>query len=78
MDSLSIWHWLIVLAILFVLYVLPLLLVLISSRANGGAKFGWFIVAFFFSWLGYAVFLIVTQPKPPARSTTSTKIEPTI
>jgi uncharacterized membrane protein len=35
--------------------------VLLSSRSRGGAKFGWFMVVLFFSWLGLAVFLIVTQ-----------------
>jgi len=36
-------------------------LVLFSSRSEGGAKFGWSIIALSFSWLGFAVFLIVTQ-----------------
>ena len=37
--------------------------VLFSSRSEGGAKFGWFLITLFFSWVGFAVFLIVTQPK---------------
>jgi hypothetical protein len=39
----------------------PVIWVLSSSRSRGGAKFGWFIVVLFFSWIGLAVFLIVTQ-----------------
>jgi hypothetical protein len=40
---------------------MPIIWVLTSDRSHGGAKFGWFLVTFFFSWLGLAVFLIVTQ-----------------
>jgi hypothetical protein len=42
-------------------YLTPILWVLLSSRSHGGAKLGWFLVVLFFSWLGLAVFLIVTQ-----------------
>lgn len=41
---------------------LPPIHVLISSRSYGGAKFGWFLATIIFSWLGYIVFLILTQP----------------
>ena len=43
------------------LYLTPTIWVLFSSRSRGGAKFGWFIVALCFSWLGLAAFLIITQ-----------------
>lgn len=46
-------------AVLF--YLLPFIWVLLSRRSQGGAKFGWFLVVFFFSWLGLAAFLIFTQ-----------------
>lgn len=49
------------LAVLFVGYVLPVLWVLLSGRSHGGAKFGWFLVTVFFSWVGLAAFLIFTQ-----------------
>ena len=42
----------------------PPILVLISKRSRGGAKFFWFIVTSLFSWLGYVVFLIFTKPVP--------------
>ena len=45
------------------IYLLPVIWVLASGRSHGGAKFGWFLVAFFFSWLGLAAFLILT-PAP--------------
>ena len=64
----------IALLILFVIYLLPIIWVLVSGRSHGGAKFGWFIVAVFFSWLGLAIFLIVTQAvdrKLPGRNETS-------
>jgi Na+/melibiose symporter-like transporter len=44
-----------------VIYVVPVLWVLLSGRSHGGAKFGWILVTIFFSWLGLAVFLIITQ-----------------
>lgn len=50
-------------AIFFVVYGVPVAWVLLSSRAQGGAKFGWFIVTLAFSWIGLAVFLIATQAK---------------
>jgi hypothetical protein len=50
-----------VLIVVAFIYLTPILWVLFSSRSHGGAKLGWFLVAFFFSWLGLAVFLIVTQ-----------------
>jgi uncharacterized membrane protein len=42
-------------------YVMPSIWVLASGRSHGGAKFGWFLVTLFFTWLGLAVFLIFTQ-----------------
>ena len=65
--------WLIVL----VVYVFPSLFVLFSGRSHGGAKFGWFLVTLFFSWLGLGVFLIVTQKaKPPPHSFLNERREP--
>jgi hypothetical protein len=52
---------LLVLLIVAFVYLTPVLWVLLSSRSHGGAKLGWFLVVLFFSWLGLAVFLIVTQ-----------------
>jgi Na+/melibiose symporter-like transporter len=46
-------------------------LVLFSGRSHGGAKFGWFLVTFLFAWLGFAIFLIVTQ-KPRERDAANT------
>jgi len=67
MDSLSIWHILILLIFGFVFVIGPVLWVLISKRSSGGAKFGWFIITLFFSWLGLAAFLIFTQPPQHSR-----------
>ena len=55
-----------ILLLLVVLWILlihlaPIIWVLISGRSHGGAKFGWFLVTVFFSWLGLAAFLIFTQ-----------------
>ena len=61
MNSLSWWQEAIPFVIFFVLYLAPIIWVLSSRRSRGGAKVGWFIVALCFSWLGLAVFLIVTQ-----------------
>ena len=53
--------------LLIVFVGLPVLWVIVSGRSHGGAKFGWFIVALLFSWLGLAVFLIATQSKKDQR-----------
>ena len=45
----------------FFIFLWPLVHVLKSDRSHGGAKFGWFLATFIFSWLAYIVFLIVTQ-----------------
>jgi hypothetical protein len=55
------------LSILFI-YLMPIIWVLVSGRSHGGAKFGWFLVTVFFSWLGLAAFLIFTQTAKDRRS----------
>ena len=52
-----------ILLVILAIFLTPILWVLFSSRSSGGAKFGWFIVALCFSWLGLAAFLILTQVK---------------
>ena len=64
LGGISIWQLLIILLIL-----LPIIHVLVSSRSHGGAKFGWFLAVFLFSYLGYIVFLIVTQSTKDAQAT---------
>ena len=50
------------LKLLFILvYLWPLLHVVISPRASGNAKFGWFVLMFLFSWLAYPFYLLSTQ-----------------
>jgi hypothetical protein len=46
----------------------PIIWVLTSGRSHGGAKFGWFLIMLFFSWLGFAAFLILTQASNDSRS----------
>jgi hypothetical protein len=50
------------------IYLTPIIWVLASGRSHGGAKFGWFLVIIFFSWLGFAAFLIITQASKDRRS----------
>jgi hypothetical protein len=50
--------------------------VIFSRRSEGGAKFGWFLITFFFSWLGFAVFLIATQRPKEKTATEFNRIEP--
>lgn len=50
------------------IYLTPIVWVLASGRSHGGAKFGWFLVTLFFSWLGLAVFLIFTQASRDRRN----------
>lgn len=54
----------IILLTLIILVVIPPVLVLFSPRSQGGEKFGWFVAALLFSWLGYIGFVIASkQPK---------------
>lgn len=41
---------------------IPPILILISKRSQGFAKFAWFVLASVFSWLGYIAFLLFTKP----------------
>ena len=69
--------WLLILLIILI-YLIPIIWVLTSGRSHGGAKFGWFLVILFFSWLGFAVFLIFTQaPKVPRSQDLKRTVEPT-
>ena len=63
MGAPSVWNdpGFLALGIVAFVYLTPLLWVLLSSRSRGAAKFGWFLVVVFFSWLGLAVFLIVSR-----------------
>ncbi len=58
--------WIVLLFVL--IYLTPIIWVLASGRSHGGAKFGWFLVTIFFSWLGFAAFLIITQASKDRRS----------
>jgi hypothetical protein len=71
------WQIATALIIVAVFYLGPIIWVLFSGRSRGAAKFGWFIVVLLFSWLGLAVFLIVTQALRP-RPNTKRRIEPHI
>jgi hypothetical protein len=53
---------------LALIHLTPSIWVLASGRSHGGAKFGWFLVTIFFSWLGLAAFLIITQASKDRRS----------
>lgn len=44
----------------------PPVFVLFSKRVSGGTKVMWFILTSIFSWLAYAVFLILTRKKGDA------------
>ena len=57
---------LIILAGIAFIYLFPMLHVLLSRRSHGGAKFGWFLLVVFFSWLAYIAYLIITQPAKDA------------
>jgi hypothetical protein len=78
-GGISIWQ-IIILIFMFVIGVLPWIMALLSKHVSGGKKFIWFLLSFFFSWLGYAIyyFLVVrelknqpeayiSQPKSPDR-----------
>lgn len=54
------------------------LCVLFSGRSEGGAKFGWFLITLFFSWLGFAVFLILTQKSSQRYTASVDRVEPRV
>ena len=54
MGMVSIWHMIVVVVIF-----LPGILVLMSNKVAGIEKASWALLAFFLSWIGLAIFLIV-------------------
>lgn len=50
--------------VLLALFVLPSLLVVVSSRVRGYEKLGWSLVTFFLSWIGFMFFLITHSSRP--------------
>ncbi|WP_414829658.1 hypothetical protein [Alteromonas sp. H39] len=57
--DISIWQLLLLAFLGFCL--VPVFLTGFSTRAKGAEKAGWLILTLFTSWIGYAVFLMVTQ-----------------
>lgn len=53
--GIGVWQ-LTIIALLFIVVILPWVMVLLSNKASGTDKFIWFILAFFFSWIGYLVY----------------------
>ncbi|HPG39382.1 MAG TPA: hypothetical protein PLP19_01050 [bacterium] len=49
-----------IMIILLVIF-FPPILVLVSKRANGSKKYGWLLITLFLSWLGYLLFLLITN-----------------
>lgn len=60
MGGISIFQLLMVFVIFGSFLLIPLLLTLFSKRARGAQKAGWVILVIFTSWIGYAVFLILS------------------
>ena len=48
-----------VLLVVFLFYWLPVIWVLASDRTSGVTKLAWFLVTFFFSWVGLVAFLLL-------------------
>lgn len=67
--------WAVIAVIALLTWLIPLVWVLFSNRSEGGATFGWCIIVLVFSWLGFAVFLIITQ-KPKDSTRDFLRIEP--
>jgi hypothetical protein len=61
-GGISIWQ----IVIVFVLYSLPAIFVLFSSRVKGWKKVGWVVVSLWFWFIGYILFLLITKkPENP-------------
>lgn len=56
-------HWQL---LAIVVFVFPLVHVLVSKRARGMEMVGWAIVVLLFSYLGWAIYLIVTARRDHA------------
>ena len=44
-----------------ILIIVPIVLVLVSSRVEATGKILWSIAMFFFSWLAYIIFILTTK-----------------
>ena len=58
-----------VLLVVFLFYWLPVIWVLASDRTAGVEKLAWFLITFFFSWVGLVAFLLIAPPSGGRRPT---------
>lgn len=65
--GISIWQ-IIILLFLFVVGVLPWIMALLSQKVYGKQKVIWFLLSFFFSWIGYLLYWAMTVRKLPENS----------
>jgi len=56
----------VLLLVMIFLVLVPIVLVAISKRTSGWAKFGWVVAAVLFSWLGYIAMRISTRDRAQA------------
>lgn len=59
MGGISIWQ-LIILGGMFLVFVLPPLAALFSSKTSGARKFVWFLLSLLLSWIGYLIYYHAT------------------
>ena len=47
------------LAIIFLIWWLPVILILISSKTRGGEKLAWLLLVIFVSWFAWIIYLLL-------------------
>lgn len=64
MNGISVWQ-ILFLFVVFLFWILPWVLALMSNKVKGMHKIIWFIMSFFISWLGYLVYYFVVVKELP-------------
>ena len=67
MGGISIWQ--ILMIPVFIIWMLPWILALVSKKAKGAQKVIWFLMSFFISWIGYFVYYFVVIKELPENNT---------
>lgn len=50
---------------IFIIWLLPILLIMLSSKTQGGEKLAWILLVIFVSWFAWIFYLLLAPLKQP-------------
>lgn len=52
---------------IFIIWLIPVILILLSSKTSGGEKLAWVLLVIFVSWFAWIFYLLLAPLKQPKR-----------